>query len=187
MLIAYGELAIEPRDDYVGHGAHQNQHYQGENTAILDQRRHLLDDQKLDQERNDGNEEPDEQNHFAAHVMVSGIRQTHVRPQDIHREITKTGEHRDQRSPTKIPEGRQQQIGINFLFGIGVELLLQRHIDQIEEVKQPNPGDARDKVQPAQNDVRDFSAAWRLENAVEHSQQKSDMMRRFDKHSFLPN
>ena len=187
MLAVNGQLSVEPFDDYEGHCADDNQHDNRKHATVFYQCRHLLDDQKLNEERNDGDEQPDDQNYAATDVRVGGIRQADVGTQNIHREIAETREHRDQRAPTKIPKRREQQIRIHLLLGIGIQLLLQRHIDQIEEVKQTNPRDARDKVQPTQNDVRDFSGARRLKNAVEHSQDEADMMRRFDEHRFLPN
>ena len=81
------------------------------------------------------------------------VRRVHVVPENVLREISKTGQNRNQRTPAKVPKRGQQQIRIDLFLRVRVEFLLQRNIYEIEKVEQPNPGYAGDEVQPAQSDM----------------------------------
>ncbi len=79
----------------------------GEDAPVFDQRRHFLDDQKLNQKSDDGNEQPNDEHDAAAHCGAAAVGAANVRPEDVHRVIAEARDHRQQSAPTKIPQRRQ--------------------------------------------------------------------------------
>src|ERR1044072_2103351 len=103
------------------------------------------------------------------------IRVAHVDCEDVHRVVSQTDQHRDKRAPTEVPECASEQIRIDLFLRVGVDTFLERHVHQIEEVKETDPGNARYEVGPAQNHSTDCSAVGRMKNFLEHSQTDGEM------------
>ena len=77
-----------------------------------------------------------------------------VGPANLH-PIKNSGKNSEQASPAKPPHCGRNHLRDDNRLGLRVGLPHERHIDQIEEIQQPNPGDSGDEVDPAQNDVND--------------------------------
>ena len=76
------------------------------------------------------------------------------------RPVPKSDKDRYQRAPAKPLQGGQRQVLKHFGLQRSVHLLHERNVHQVEEVQQPNPRDAGDKMRPAQKQRQRFR--WRV-------------------------
>src|SRR5262245_54194515 len=97
------------------------------------------------------------------------IRVAHFHCQAVPRVVSQTDQHRDQGAPTEVPKRASEQIRIDLFLCVRINPFLERHVHQIEEVKQTDPGNTCYEVGPAQNHSTDCSAVGRVKDLLEHS------------------
>jgi hypothetical protein len=73
------------------------------------------------------------------------------------------------------PQRASQQVRVHFLLGVRIERLLHRHVYQVEEIEQANPGNAGDEVGPAQNYAKQRITVWRMKQLLKESQTDGEM------------
>lgn len=70
----------------------------------------------------------------------------------------KADQHGDESAPAKPVQRGQSQILKNLGFGGGIHLLHEWDVDEVEEIEQADPGDAGQKMEPAQDELSSFLA-----------------------------
>ena len=120
-------------------------------------------------------DEPHQEHDHVARARADGVGVRHVAAQYEHRVVAEAREHGDERPPAEVPERGRHEGRHDRLLGRRVEALHEVDVDEVEEVENPDPGDACDEVRPAQNDPRQLAARRRVEYAVEHRDAHGEM------------